>query len=255
MGGSYSQAGCWDLLLLLCGSSASTGMILVDQSPSSVGAPGFLLPPRASVSPLCGAVCDVPCPPRRVTSVPGGLAAPGPVSHHGVAHRAADGADEAAGAAGSGAGAGAAADDDELHAAAAHARGLQPRHQHPRPLPVPSARARRGPQGTVVSPLPGRGAAHGVPDGFCPLRSSPTWRTPPPTTCRSLGTRRSRLISPKPTGTSSPPTSAPPATLPSHPRPRPPASGPATSCPPRRATALPTAPWPCSTSAPTPSGR
>lgn len=194
--------------------------------------------------------------------MPGGLVAASPVCHHGVAHRAAHGADEAAGAAGSRAGAGAAADDDELHAAAAHARGLQPRHQHPRPLPVPAARARRGAQGTVVSPVPLCAPSvprlvptHAVPDGICPHRSSPTWRTPPPTTCRNLGTRRCRRICRKPTGTNSLPTSAPPATLPSHPRPRPRASGPATSCPPLRATALPTAPWPCSTSAPTPSAR
>lgn len=95
-----------------------------------------------------------------------------------------------------------------------------------------------------------------VPDGWSPpCRSSPTWKTPPRTTCRSHAIRRFRLISLKPMGTSLLPTSAPSATLPSHPPLPPLVSEPATSCPPRRATARPTAPWPCSTSAPTPSGR
>lgn len=105
-------------------------------------------------------VADVPCPPLRVTSVLGGRPRPTPLVRHGVPHRPADGADEAASAAGGREGTGAAADDDELHAAAADAGGLHPGHQHPRPLPVPTACARRGPQGTVlgVSPLPrGRG--------------------------------------------------------------------------------------------------
>ena len=104
-------------------------------------------------------------------------------------------------------------------------------------------------------PCPGAEGVWEIPDGLSPCRFSPTWRTPPPTTCRSRGTKRFRPTSPKPTGTSLLPTSVPSATLPSHPLPRPPASDPATSCPPRRATARPTAPWPCSTSAPTPSGR
>lgn len=89
-----------------------------------------------------------PLPACRVTSVPG-LRPTAPL-HHGVPHRAADGADEAASTAGGRAGARTAAADDELHAAAAHACGLQPCHQHPHPLPVPTARAWRGPQGMVL---------------------------------------------------------------------------------------------------------
>lgn len=125
------------------------------------------------------------------------------------------------------------------------------------PPPVPGEVLKVGPV-LRVGPVPSHPASGppGTPAFCTPLRRcSPTWRTPPPTTCSSPGTRRCGSTCRRPTGTSLPPTSAPPRAPRSPCRLPPQGCGPDMCCPPQPAIVLPTAPWPCCTLAPTPRGR
>lgn len=121
------------------------------------------------------------------------------------------------------------------------------------PPPVPGEVLKVGPAPTGPLPPWSREPLEPLPSS--PPRCSPTWRTPPPTTYSSPGTKRCGSTCPRPTGTSLLLTSALPRAPPSPCQLPPLGCGLDTCCPPPLATALPTAPWPCCTLAPTRRGR